>query len=178
MNYYMPGKAFPYTAESLLNDHTNVQVADGKVTRQVFEMVGAVLVRSETLPVLTPTQVAERPSYPTKQADGTWLLEWRVREMTTEELEAAASAKLEKYANECRRRILSVADETAQMNMASAAAAGLLSNEQQAAFVNALLWVSAMRGTWRGLAETDADLSDDANWPDLPVGVAELAAAF
>jgi hypothetical protein len=62
--------------------------------------------------------------------------------------------------------------------MASAAAAGLLSNEQQAAFVNALLWVSAMRGTWRGLAETDADLSDDANWPDLPVGVAELAAAF
>lgn len=79
---------------------------------------------------------------------------------------------------ECRRRILSVADETAQMNMASAASAGLLTTEQMAVWQSALGWVAAMRGAWATLAETDADLSDDANWPDLPAGVAALAAAL
>lgn len=79
---------------------------------------------------------------------------------------------------ECRRRILSVADETAQMNMASAASAGLLTAAQMSAWKAALGWVAAMRSAWHGLANSGADLSDDTNWPALPAGVAELTAAF
>jgi len=81
-------------------------------------------------------------------------------------------------AAECARRIVAVADATAQMNMASYQAAGLFSTAQTATYVSGLTWVAQMRGTWRGLAEADADLSADANWPACPADVIALAAQF
>lgn len=99
--------------------------------------------------------------------------------ITAEDKAAGAlPARIEAAKAECRRRILAVADETAQMNMASAASAGLLMAEQMAVWQSALGWVAAMRAAWAVLVESGADLSDDTNWPDLPPGVAELAAAF
>jgi hypothetical protein len=35
-----------------------------------------------------------------------------------------------------------------------------------------------MRGTWPGLVDAGADLSDDANWPAVPDEAAALVAAF
>ena len=79
---------------------------------------------------------------------------------------------------ECRRRIMAVANETTQINVTAAASAGLLTADQMTAWRAALGWVAAMRANWRTLAQSGADLSEDANWPALPAGVAELAAAF
>lgn len=79
---------------------------------------------------------------------------------------------------ECRRRIVAVADETAQMNMSAACAAGLLSAEQLAAYQAGLAWVAAMRAAWSTIVTNALDPADDANWPAVPAGVAELADAF
>lgn len=79
---------------------------------------------------------------------------------------------------ECRRRILAVADETAQINLAAAAAADQLTPEQRSAYVAGLSWIMQMRAAWPALAQTGADLADDANWPPVPAGAADLAGAF
>jgi len=79
----------------------------------------------------------------------------------------------------CRARILAVADETAQINLAGAASAGLLTTQQTAVWQSGLQWVASMRATWVTLAaDAQADLYDDDNWPSIPTGVAELGAAF
>ncbi len=79
---------------------------------------------------------------------------------------------------ECRRRILAVANETAQINLAAAAAADQLTPEQRTAYVAGLDWIMQMRAAWPALAATGADLTDDANWPAVPAGAAELAGDF
>lgn len=79
---------------------------------------------------------------------------------------------------ECRRRILAVCDETAQINLAAAVAAGAITDDDLDTYRAGLAWVDAMRATWEGLAEAGADIGDDANWPAVPDGVAELAARF
>ena len=80
--------------------------------------------------------------------------------------------------NECRRRIIAVADAEAQMNMASAAAAGLLNDTELTTYQSGVGWVASMRGTWQSLADSGADIYDDANWPSIPAGVEDLAALF
>lgn len=96
--------------------------------------------------------------------------------------EAVEEARLEDRRNAakslCRKHIVAVADETAQMNLTAAASAGLLTEEQMAVWQAALGWVSAMRAAWGPLAETDADLFDPASWPEVPAGVADLVAEF
>lgn len=74
----------------------------------------------------------------------------------------AAAAKAE-----CRRRIFEVVDQTAQMNLSAAAAAGVLTDEQLATYREGLRWIHSMRAA-----------QADQNWPDVPAGVAELAAEF
>lgn len=91
--------------------------------------------------------------------------------------EALAAAK-DAARRECRRRILAVCDETAQINLAAAVAAGLITGADLETYRAGLAWVEAMRATWAGLAEAGADLADDANWPVVPDGVAELAARY
>lgn len=79
---------------------------------------------------------------------------------------------------ECRRRILAVVNETAQINLAAAVAADQLTPEQRTAYVAGLDWIMQMRAAWPGLVESGADLSDDTNWPAVPAGAAALASAF
>jgi hypothetical protein len=80
---------------------------------------------------------------------------------------------------ECSRRIYAIADETAQMNMASMASAGLMSDDQMNAWKQALFWVEQMRGTWRGLAsDTSKVITDDTHWPTCPNAAAALADGF
>ena len=90
---------------------------------------------------------------------------------------AADAERLAAVKAECRRRILAVADETAQINMASAAAAGLLTAAQMTTYAAGLGWVDAMRATWPTMPANTDYLADTA-WPAVPAGVAELAAAF
>lgn len=80
---------------------------------------------------------------------------------------------------ECRRRILAVLDETAQMNLAADAAAGRLGRADRAAYAASLAWRDAMRARAAELgAGTGRDFTDDAAWPAPDARIADLAARF
>lgn len=93
--------------------------------------------------------------------------------------EAPPKATADNVKAECRRRIFAVADDTAQMNMASHAAAGLFSDEKRMAYLSALQWVAEMRGACRGLVATgNPAFTTDAAWPACPPDAAALAANY
>ncbi len=121
--------------------------------------------------------VAERDAVPLL-VDGAWMLGWSQRAKSETELAADLAARLDEGKAECRRRIFAVVDEMAQINLVAAASTGLLSEAQRASYIAGLAWITQMRGTWPGLVEAGADLSDDANWPAVPDGAAALVAAF
>ncbi|WP_375553406.1 hypothetical protein [Roseovarius mucosus] len=110
------------------------------------------------------------------------------------EAELAAGAKAERAAaikTDCRARILAVGSETTQMNIAQAgivftaamingspraealAASGLIEGDLELA-QSWKAWVAAMQTECRHAIET----GDDPLWPEVPEGVAELAARF
>jgi hypothetical protein len=68
---------------------------------------------------------------------------------------------------ECRARILAVADSTVQINLAAAAAAGLLKGRQMTAYRASLGWIADMRAACA-----------TGDWPDVPPGVTRLAAKY
>lgn len=78
-----------------------------------------------------------------------------------------AEAALAARKADCRRRIFAVADETAQMNLAAAAAAGVLEEEQMTVYRAGLAWIHAMRAACA-----------DGHWPEPPAEVVALAARF
>lgn len=87
--------------------------------------------------------------------------------------------RLEQAKAECRNRIFAVADEIAQVNLAAAAAGGLLTPEQMTVYRSGLVWIHQMRANCAALAgDHGSDIPSDASWPDIPAGVAKLAAAF
>lgn len=79
---------------------------------------------------------------------------------------------------ECRRRIVAVCNETAQINLAAAVVNGALSGDDLATYRAVTAWIADMRAAWRPLAETGRAPGDDANWPAAPPGAAGLAARF
>lgn len=80
---------------------------------------------------------------------------------------------------ECRRRIFTVVDEVAQINLAAAAAADRLEPADLAIYGGGLDWVGGMRAACLPLiADPGLDPGDDANWPSVPEGVAALVAQF
>lgn len=83
-------------------------------------------------------------------------------------VETAAVAVLDARKAECKARIFAVADEMAQINLAAAAAAGLLNADDLATYQAGLGWVASMR--------VACATGDD--WPAVPAGVVELAARF
>lgn len=87
--------------------------------------------------------------------------------------EKAAEGVYEAAKLECRNRILMVLDETAQLNLTAAAAAGVLSAEELNVYRAGLQWIAGMREAWLGVAENGA-----RGWPEAPSGLKELAAAF
>ncbi|MFY0682625.1 MAG: hypothetical protein JXR13_18780 [Thalassovita sp.] len=68
---------------------------------------------------------------------------------------------------ECRARIFAVVDQTAQMNLAAAAAAGALNDAEMDMYRIGLGWIDQTRAACQ-----------TGDWPDVPEGVAELADAF
>lgn len=95
---------------------------------------------------------------------------------TTQDIEAQRVAQIKAA---CRARIYAVVDPTAQINTASNMAAGLLSPADETTYAAALGWVTDMRAACADMIADDAiDPYDDANWPDVPAGVAELAAQY
>jgi RES domain-containing protein len=86
---------------------------------------------------------------------------------TTEVAEARQAHRKQ----ECRDRIHEVIDATAQINLAAAAAAGVLTPEQMSVYRLGLNWIHAMR-------EACGDDRSDDNWPPLPAEVAKLARQF
>ena len=103
--------------------------------------------------------------------DGFWVAEWELVAWPDEQRKEAISA-------ECRRRIYEIADETAQINLVAANGAGMLTPEHVAVWKSGLQWVAAMRAQYQTIFTQGLDPYDDANWPDVPAGVAELGAAF
>ncbi len=80
---------------------------------------------------------------------------------------------------ECKRRIFAIASTNAQVNMAAARAAGILSSDDEAAFLAGLQWIAAMRAACETLiVAQDATFADDGHWPACPANVAALAAKF
>lgn len=103
-------------------------------------------------------------------------------DMTPEEIAEATptlSDRQEWARAECSRRILDLVDETAQINLAAAAGADTLTAEQLTVYKEGLAWIMSLRATWPTLAnDLNADLYDDANWPQPTQAMRDLAAAF
>lgn len=95
-----------------------------------------------------------------------------------EEEELRVSNRLTISAAECSRRIFEKASANRQMNLASAASAGLMDETAMGLWRLALGWVASMRATWQPLAAGVDDIHNDANWPDLPAGVQDLLDQF
>lgn len=80
---------------------------------------------------------------------------------------------------ECQRRIYAVVDRTAQINLAAAAAAGVLTNIQMAIYREGLQWIRSMRATWPDLAEDERKtITLDHHWPEPSEAVKALGASF
>lgn len=104
-------------------------------------------------------------------------IDWSRLKTAEDSAAEAAAERLGRAKLECRRRILAVANEPAQMNLAAAAAAQLLSAPEMATYVTGLGWVAAMRASCAAAAEAD-DPAADAHWPSIPAGVVDLARRF
>ncbi len=79
----------------------------------------------------------------------------------------------------CGRRIYAVASDSAQKNMLANIAAGLMSEADKTKFDAGVQWISDMQAACRALiAAQDATFAADAHWPEIPAGVADLAARF
>lgn len=80
---------------------------------------------------------------------------------------------------ETTRRIDAVAKPHTRENMIGAQAAGVMTADQQAAYVASVQWIAAMRAACQAIiADPALDPADDANWPECPDEVIKLAEAF
>lgn len=153
-----------------------ITLSDGRArtdpaTFTAEEIADAGYVAAAPRPTTGPNQVVE-------WGGGDWL----VRDKTAEELAAEAAAQqaaaMAAGKSECARRIMSVADLVTQTNLTANYAAGNLTTEQEAVYMAGVQWIRDMQAEWPALVTAGADLSDDANWPAVPAGAAELAEAF
>jgi hypothetical protein len=103
---------------------------------------------------------------------------WRLA--TAEDLATQARDQLHALSKaECRRRILAVISSNAQMNLAAAAAGGILTKPQMTAFRAGVAWIGAMRNTAATLADAgDEDFPQDDKWPDVPEEAIALAQLY
>lgn len=85
---------------------------------------------------------------------------------------------MSKAKQECKRRIVAVANETTQLNLAAAAGAGVLTEEQRLAYISGVQWITTMRSIWPQLVLEEKDISEDSNWPEVPEAVYSLVKAY
>jgi hypothetical protein len=167
---------FPYTLAQLRKDNPQTSFPK-KIPDAMAASFGLYPVAVADRPAQQAGMVVVRDAMP-RLSEGAWVLGWSQRAKSDTELAADQVARRDEGRAECRRRIFAVVDEMAQINLAAAAGAGLLSEAQRAAYISGLGWIQLMRTTWPGLVDAGADLSDDANWPAVPDGAAALVAAF
>lgn len=106
------------------------------------------------------------------------MIDW-TQIVTPQDVAAEAKAAVRKAAKaKCRRRIHVAASQNTQINLASAAAAGMLTVQDMESYRVFMVWIAAMRAAWRVLVETDVDLTRDASWPAVPSEVARFAGRF
>ena len=75
---------------------------------------------------------------------------------------------------EARHRIEKVLDDRTQMNLVGEAIAGDLSRAEMVVFRTSRRWIAETLAAMRAAAASGAD----PEWPDIPAGLAELAARF
>jgi len=93
----------------------------------------------------------------------------------------AAMQRQEKCKAECQRRIEEVLGPVSgkrQLNMMASAAAGMLTADDRVLYRAGVEWVMEMRRRWRLIYHSNADPTDDSNWPTVPDKVAAFAAQF
>ncbi len=91
----------------------------------------------------------------------------------------AAELRAQTLKTACSARILEVADQIAQTNLAAALAAGRMSKNDAESYRQLLDWIAAMRRACRMQIEADAPHGADTYaWPDLPASVADIADRF
>lgn len=102
------------------------------------------------------------------------------RQLITAEAKQAADleARLSHARFECRRRILAICGETAQINLSAAASAGLLVEDDVLRYKAFLNWISEMRTAWSSIAQAGHNPSDDTHWPAVPAEAMHLIARF
>jgi len=87
----------------------------------------------------------------------------------------AVAARIAAVKAACTDRIFAVADRNAQMNLALDAGGGLFSPAQMDVFRAGLAWRTAMQNTCRAMiADPALDHTDNAAWPPVPDGLADL----
>lgn len=162
---YKCGNKYPYTDDNLRRDRPRVSFP--------ARINDTVRVRYGMVPVSIPPQPAPTPGKKYRLSDTLTdgALTWVEYDVPLEQQYEAAQA-------ECKRRILEVVSTTMQINMAAASAAGLLTEDQKAAYINGLGWIQSMRETWRQLVDDGLDVYDDMNWPLCPDDAAEFANQF
>lgn len=80
---------------------------------------------------------------------------------------------------ECQRRIYAVVDQVAQVNLAAAAAGGVLTTDQKDAYRSSLTWIASMRARCGELIATrEQTFAVDRHWPATPAEVIAIAKAF
>lgn len=93
--------------------------------------------------------------------------------------QSAELAELEQLKLVCRNRIFAVADQLAQTNLAAAAGAGKLDEEERAAYGAFLGWIEDMRAVCQmDTAPARLAQNDTTLWPVLPEAAAALAGQF
>lgn len=80
---------------------------------------------------------------------------------------------------ECQRRIYAVVDQIAQVNLAAAAAGGVLTSDQMTVYRAGLAWIASMRAVCGQLVTNkDEAFKDDRPWPDPDPTIIALADQF
>lgn len=97
-------------------------------------------------------------------------------QLITAETKAAKAALIRAGAlkAEVQQRIFAVVDQNTQASLLAAAVAGSFSESDAATFAAGQAWIEATKAAGRLAAQT----GDDPIWPDVPDGVADLAARY
>ena len=186
---------YPYTFEDLRKDNPNVSF-NTKTPEWVLADYGVFYVEQSTTPSFDSNTHRIRVSDMPVLTDGKWTITKEVVELDDLGKQSKMLERAEKIKVECRRRILAVASETAQGNIAQAGVIytamrvnGVPDTEalSMAGFKQGDLSIAASFQVWRShmvqqvkvlAADLSLNYNDDSNWPPIPEGIEDLAKRF
>lgn len=186
---------YPYSLEDLKNEYPNTSFSSkiSESTLSNYDVYPVVYEAAPSFDIYTEKViVSETPIL----VGGKWTLTKSIVPLSEEQKEAKRLEREKRIKEECRRRILSVASETAQGNISQAGVIYTamringVPDEQalaMAGFQQGDLSRAAAFQTWRGYMvdniaklgeETSIDYKNDSYWPPVPDGVEDLAKRF